>query len=136
MEDTNLKEYEDIINLPHYEPSSKHPRMSIYNRSAIFAPFAALTGYSDEIKEVGRATSSKIELDEDLKNEINDILSLVNPNTKVKITYFLKDLKKKGGKYLEKECYIKKIDYLNKELLLVNKEKIKIEDIIKIEIIE
>ena len=44
-------EYDDIINLPH-PISKKHPRMSIKERSAQFAPFAALTGFEDDIKEV------------------------------------------------------------------------------------
>ena len=42
--------YDDIINLPHYEPKH-HPRMSMWNRAAQFAPFAALAGYEDAIKE-------------------------------------------------------------------------------------
>ena len=42
--------YEDIINLPHHV-SKKHPQMSLYERSAQFAPFAALTGHEDAIKE-------------------------------------------------------------------------------------
>jgi hypothetical protein len=41
--------YDDIINLPHYEPKH-HPRMSMWNRAAQFAPFAALTGYEDAIR--------------------------------------------------------------------------------------
>ena len=44
-------DYDDIINLPHYEPKH-HPRMSMWNRAAQFAPFAALTGYDDAIREV------------------------------------------------------------------------------------
>ena len=43
-------DYDDIINLPHYEPKH-HPRMSMWNRAAQFAPFAALTGYDEVIKE-------------------------------------------------------------------------------------
>ena len=43
-------DYDDIINLPHYEPKH-HPRMSMWNRAAQFAPFAALTGYEDAIKQ-------------------------------------------------------------------------------------
>lgn len=42
--------YEDIINLPH-PVSKRHPRMSMEARAAQFAPFAALTGYEDAIKE-------------------------------------------------------------------------------------
>lgn len=43
--------YDDIINLPRHI-SKKHPPMSINARAAQFAPFAALTGYSDDIKKV------------------------------------------------------------------------------------
>jgi len=43
------QQYEDIINLPHHV-SEKHPKMSMANRAAQFAPFAALTGYDDAIQ--------------------------------------------------------------------------------------
>jgi hypothetical protein len=42
--------YDDIIHLPHHV-SKCHPQMSMWNRAAQFAPFAALTGYEDAIKE-------------------------------------------------------------------------------------
>lgn len=45
--------YDDIINLPHHI-SKKHPRLSIEQRAAQFAPFAALTGYEEQIKETER----------------------------------------------------------------------------------
>ena len=38
--------YEDIINLPHHV-SKRHPQMSMLNRAAQFAPFAALTGFDN-----------------------------------------------------------------------------------------
>lgn len=47
--------YDDIINLPHYEP--KRPRMSMENRAAQFAPFAALTGHGAAIAEAAQMTS-------------------------------------------------------------------------------
>ena len=34
-----MDHYDDIINLPHYEPKH-HPRMSMWNRAAQFAPLA------------------------------------------------------------------------------------------------
>ena len=52
--------YADIIDLPPHE-SSKHPRMSLYDRAAIFAPFAALTGFEDMIEE----ESERINSDQD-----------------------------------------------------------------------
>lgn len=41
-----MEEYEDIINLPHWNPQ-RHPRMPRENRAAQFAPFAAVTGLDD-----------------------------------------------------------------------------------------
>lgn len=45
-----MEDYSDIINLPHHV-SKRHPQMSMMQRAAQFAPFAALTGYSEAIKE-------------------------------------------------------------------------------------
>lgn len=45
--------YNDIINSPHHV-SKKHARMSLEERSAQFAPFSALTGYDEVIKETAR----------------------------------------------------------------------------------
>ena len=55
-----MEKYDDIINMPHHE-STKHPKLSIKQRAAQFAPFAALTGYEDEVKETVRLTESKME---------------------------------------------------------------------------
>jgi hypothetical protein len=46
-------DYNDIINLPHHV-SKRHPQMSMWNRAAQFAPFAALTGYDDAIKDTAQ----------------------------------------------------------------------------------
>ncbi len=56
-----MGKYDDIINMEHHV-STKHPRLSIEQRAAQFAPFSALAGYSDEIKETARLTKNKIEL--------------------------------------------------------------------------
>ena len=49
--------YDDIINLPHHV-SKRHPQMSMWNRAAQFAPFAALTGYEDAIKDTAQENES------------------------------------------------------------------------------
>lgn len=53
MNDKHIPEndYTDIINLPHHV-SSSHPRMSMHARAAQFAPFAALSGHEDAIKQM------------------------------------------------------------------------------------
>ena len=53
-------DYDDIINLPHYEPKH-HPRMSMWSRAAQFAPFAALTGYDDAIKDTAQENADSFE---------------------------------------------------------------------------
>ena len=55
-----MGEYDDIINLPHYEPKN-HPRMSMWKRAAQFAPFAALTGYEEAVKETERKNEESYE---------------------------------------------------------------------------
>lgn len=41
--------YQAILRVPHWEPHA-HPRMSRQARAAQFSPFAALTGFYDEIE--------------------------------------------------------------------------------------
>ena len=47
------EKYDDIINLPHYEPKI-HPRMSMWKSAAQFAPFAAVRGYEEAVKDAER----------------------------------------------------------------------------------
>ena len=131
-----MDNYEDIINLPHPEPK-RHPRMSLYERSAQFAPFAALVGYDDQVYETGRLTSKKHELTEEEMLQINDTLVSISTmkNPKVKITFFVKDEKKSGGKYHTLEGIVKKLDKY-KQLINVDDIKIAINDIYRIELLE
>ncbi len=130
--------YDDIINIKHFEP--KHPRMSIYNRSAQFAPFAALTGFEDKIKETARLTDELIEISEDQKVFIDNELSIIEENIKtnplVKITYFEKDKIKSGGKYISFIDNVKKIDKVEQNIYFVNKKIISLYDIYELQIIK
>lgn len=129
------KNYDEIINLPRWNPK-KHPRMSMESRSAQFAPFAALTGYDDAVKETARLTDRKIEIDEGLKIVLNNKLQYALENSDKKpiitFTYFIPDEKKKGGKYVEKTGQIKKVDNLEGYIILKDKERIKIDNVINI----
>lgn len=53
--------YDDIIGLPHPEPSARHPRMPIASRAGQFAPFAALTGYEDIIDDTAKRSAKERE---------------------------------------------------------------------------
>lgn len=55
-----IKQYRDIINLPQPEPRCC-PRMPLEKRAAQFAPFAALTGYEEVVKETIRKHEDEIE---------------------------------------------------------------------------
>lgn len=130
-----MNNYEDMIELP--RPSSKkHRPMSLNNRSAQFAPFSALTGYDEKIRETARITDKKIELDEGRKVMINEKLlwlkKHIQLHPQVCITYFLRDQKKSGGKYQTLTGQIKTIDELEKTIYLTDKTQIKIDDITNI----
>ena len=68
--------YDDIINLPHHI-SKKHPQMTLEARAAQFAPFAALTGYGDEIRETARLTNRRIDLDEEAKSILDNKIQII-----------------------------------------------------------
>lgn len=130
-----MKNYDDIINLP-YVKSKRHNWMSMDSRAGQFSPFAALTGYGDSVKETGRMTGNRIELDEEEKVIINRKLNIIKNNIKSKpevmITYFLPDISKDGGEYITVLGNVKKIDDLNIYLELTVGTKILINDIIDI----
>ena len=112
-QDDVIKNYADIINLPHHVSKSR-PQMSISDRATQFSPFAALTGYDAAIEETGRLTDSFIELDENRKSFLDEKLQLIEKNIekqpKVIITYFKPDEKKEGGTYIDITGFVKKID--------------------------
>ena len=126
--------YDDIINLK--RPISKHPKMSLYQRSAQFAPFAALTGYEGQVKETARLTDRRIELDEEMKLildlKIQVIKEMLSDNPEVEITYFIPDTRKDGGKYETIINNVKKIDSYNEHIIMQNNLKIEIKEIINI----
>lgn len=130
------KNYDDIINLPHYV-SKKRPQMSIEARSAQFAPFAALTGYDEQVKETSRLTDKRIELEDGQKEILNNkllyILENINMKPEINFTYFVPDNKKSGGKYIERTAIIRKIDMIEQYIQFIDKSKININDIIEID---
>lgn len=129
-----MNDYSDIINLS--RPVSKRPRMSLEQRSAQFAPFAALTGYEGQVKETARLTDKRIELNEELKEILDLKIQLIQEKIKeqpdVTITYFIPDDKKQGGKYKTVTNSVKKIDTYKNEIILIDGTTIAIDEIIDI----
>lgn len=118
-------------------PTSKYPKMSMSDRAAQFAPFAALTGHKEAILEQQRITQAKRILSNEEKLRINEkIIELMNLKSKCRITYFEKDKTKSGGQYMERVLSFKRIDELNKTLFFKENIQIQIEDIVDIEVLE
>lgn len=89
-----MNQYEDIINLPHHV-STTRPQMPMSDRAAQFSPFAALTGYDAAIKETGRLTDTKIELDDEELHNLNlkfqFLVEHLKDEPEVAVTYFKAD---------------------------------------------
>lgn len=128
--------YEDIINLPHHQ-SENRPRMSLYDRAAQFAPFAAVTAHRDVIRETERLTESKISLEESDAALINERLLFISENIAVRpfvrVTYFASDEKKSGGAYITAQNRAKKLDSVGRKLILADGASIPLDDIVRIE---
>ena len=129
-------DYKDIINLP-LHVSETRPRMSMIERAAQFSPFAALTGYEDAIKETGRLTDEKIELDEETLNSLNMRFQIffdkLNEEPDITITYFKAYETKSGGAYLTISEKIKKIDEYERLITTANGTRIPMDDVVNLE---
>lgn len=131
-----MPNYEDIIYLPHHT-SKKRPQMPLSQRASIFAPFSALTGYEDKIKEEQRIVKRKIELTSEEQELLNQKFVLIwncYRDREVMITYFVKDSKKQGGIYLSIVTKIRRLDPILQCFILQDKSKIKLSDIIDIQL--
>mgnify|MGYP000480865275 FL=1 len=128
--------YEDIINLPHHI-STKRPQMSMLDRAAQFSPFAALTGYDAAIKETGRLTDEKIEMDEESLNMLNMkfqlLVEVLDENQEVSFTYFKPDERKAGGAYVTATGIVKKVDDYERLITMKDGTKIPMDDVYSIE---
>ena len=104
------------------------------NRAAQFAPFAALTGYEESIEETARLTDHRIELSEDDIEDINAKLNFIKEYIKerpeVTITYFQPDERKEGGAYITVTGNARRIDEVNRVLVLEDGRMILIDIII------
>ena len=127
--------YEDIINLP-YHVSATKPQMSMIDRAAQFSPFAALTGYDAAIKETGRLTDEKIEMDEEALNILNMkfqvLVDSMDDEPEVTFTYFKPDQRKAGGAYIEVTGKVKKVDGFERLIVMENGIKIPMDDVLDV----
>ena len=130
------RKYNEIMGHPHHV-SKTRPQMPMSDRAAQFAPFAALTGYDSAIKETGRLTAERIELDEealtalDMKYQL--LMDALNEAPKVTITYFQPDERKAGGKYITATSAVKKVDDFERRITMQDGTKIPMDDVLSID---
>lgn len=127
-----MGKYDDIINLPNPTPTCR-PRMSMLDRAAQFAPFAALTGYEAVVAEAARLTDDRLELSEDMKIILNDKMQMIVDNIDkepfVTIKYFVPDKRKAGGAYVEVSGIVKEIDEYERCIVMTDGIKMPIEQV-------
>lgn len=140
--------YDDILHLSR-PVSKRHPPMSMEARAAQFSPYDALSGYSDEIKETARITDGRVILSAEEQDVLNaKIAVLVEEIAKagkhgkkptVNILYFVPDTKKDGGSFHEIAGTVRRVDTVNKLIVLAGNEKasdavtLKLEDVVNID---
>ena len=130
------RKYDEIMGLPHHV-SKTRPQMPMSDRASQFAPFAALTGYGAAIKETGRLTDERIELDVealsalDMKYQL--LMEALDEAPEVTITYFQPDERKAGGKYVSAVGTVKKIDDFERRITMRDGTRIPMDDVLSID---
>lgn len=128
--------YDEIMGLPHHV-SKTRPQMPMSDRAAQFAPFAALTGYDSAIKETGRLTNERIELDDEsltaLDRKYQLLMDAFDDAPEVTITYFRPDERKAGGKYISATGAVKKVDDFERQITMQDGTRIPMDDVLSID---
>ncbi len=131
--------YDDMLHLGHHV-SPTHPPMSMIDRAAQFSPFAALTGFEAAIREAGRLTYGKIELNEDekamIERRLRDIQERGSSQPRITITYYRPDQRKAGGAYVTIAGTVRKVDGYRHIVAMADGRMIPFEDIRRITVEE
>ncbi|MBR2067654.1 MAG: hypothetical protein IJ875_05285 [Solobacterium sp.] len=121
-----IEDYADILLLPHHKAKNRK-EMSLKDRAAQFAPFAALKGYEESLDESNRTTMERKILSDTLLEELNQkIIALqekIKSQPRVKIIYYSPDEKKYGGNYQEESIQMKEIDTVQRVIVSTKRKK-------------
>lgn len=130
-----MGKYDDIVNLPHWEPRH-HRRMSGIDRAGQFAPFAALTGYDAMVAETSRLTGERLELDDGqrmaLDEALSDIVSRITEHPRVSVTHFVRDTRKDGGAYVRTVGTVRDVDLTSRTIVLKEGPAISLDDVLEL----
>ena len=134
-----MSRYDDIINLerPRYIDL---PPMSMHDRAAQFSPFAALVGYEDAVKETARLTDARREMLEDeiaeLNRQLGELAERLSERPEIRVTYFIPDKKKDGGRYVSKIGNARTIDQYNNTIVFTDGDTVQIKDMYSVVFID
>ena len=120
--------YEGILDLP--RPPSRHPAMPRENRAAQFAPFAALTGFDEMVREEARETEARPEVGEETAARINRLL---REGETRRIEWFEPDPRKPGGRRETITGEIRRVDPINREIRLADGRIIDLDSVTDVE---
>lgn len=128
--------YDDILHLPR-PVSSRHARMSMLDRGAQFAPFAALVGYESVLQESARLTDAERFLEEDSKEQLNRRLRYIADNMdavgEVAFLCYIPDRQKSGGSYQSFVGAVKKIDLYRRTIWLEDGREVDMDSVCAVE---
>ena len=127
--------YDDIIRLPRHVPQN-HPQMSMHDRAAQFAPFAALTGYEAAIGETARLTTERRELSpqeaEELDRRLAALIARLPERPQSTVEYFVPDDRKVGGAYVTVTGKVRHISVPGKTMVMEDGTVIPLTDVYQI----
>ena len=128
------RRYDDMLDMPHHVSPTRR-RMTNLERAAQFAPFAALTGYGAAIDEAARLTQRRIELSEGEQEALNEKLSALAKRlpAEARITRFVADPRKEGGRYLEENVTVRRILPGEGRMILTDGRAIDLDCVIDVE---
>lgn len=128
--------YDDILHLPR-PVSSRHARMSMLDRGAQFAPFAALVGYESVLQESARLTDAERFLEEDSKEQLNRGLRYIADHMdavgEVSFLCYIPDRQKSGGSYQSFVGAVKKIDLYRRTIWLEDGREVDMDSVCAVE---
>ncbi len=115
--------YEDIIHLSCPEPRGR-ARMPMNARAAQFAPFAALSGHDEAIRETARLTEPFREITDEERALLNErhrvLVGRLGERPMVTLTWFEPDLHKEGGRWLRRDVRVARVDEEARRLVLAD----------------
>lgn len=134
-----MGKYDDIIHTP-WPLLTKRARMSLEDRAAQFAPFAALTGYDAVLAETARLTQNPVFLTEESLEELNAQLrraqARLDAQPGVRLTVYYEDENKAGGRFETVAGNLKKIDCYLGGLVLTDGREIPFFRICDLELVD